>query len=267
MKIIAVDDERIALENLVDVVTKVATTMEGDDSSLEVNGFQHALEALEFARTNDVDVAFLDIEMGEVNGIELAKQLKLINPLVNIIFTTGYSQYGMEAFNLHASGYVMKPIMPEKVKVELEGLRNPVPYIQGQKLTVRTFGNFEVFFNDVPLKFKYSKSKELLAYLIDRNGTLCTNNEIMYTLWEDENHKSYLRNAKADLLNTLKEVGCEDILAKQRARIGIIPSKVECDYFDWIMGKITAINAYQGEYMTQYSWGELTHGILEEGKK
>lgn len=261
MKILAVDDEKLALESLMDSVKKAVP-------DAELSGFRKPQEALEYVSETGCDVAFLDIEMRGMTGIEVAECLKQINPQVNVIFTTGYSEYAGDAFRMHASGYIMKPITPEKVKRELEVLRFPIGEEKSQKVQIQAFGNFEVFIDHQPVRFQYSKTKELLAYLVDRNGALCTNQEIIATLWEDaedtreSSHISYMKNIRTDLATTLEAFGCADVLVRQRGRMGIIPEKVECDYFDYLAGKENGIRAFRGEYMTQYSWGEYTLGTL-----
>lgn len=261
MTILAVDDEKIALEGLERTIKKVLP-------DAQVHSFWNTKEALEFIKQTACDIAFLDIEMREMDGITLAKRIKGIYPKINIIFTTGYSEYAGSAFSLHASGYVTKPITTEKIQNEIEELRYPVQVSDPSRLRVKTFGNFEVYADGKPLVFRYNKSKELFAYLIDRNGSLCTNNEIMNVLWEEaENpskHKSYMKNARADMIATLEAAGHDDVLVRQRGAIGVIPDKLECDYYDWLAGKASGINAYRGEYMMQYSWSEVTHGALEE---
>jgi len=129
-------------------------------------------------------------------------------------------------------------------------------------LYAQTFGNFEIFSYGKPLKFSRSKTKELLAYLIDRNGATATNNEICAVLWEDEpdteKQKLYLRQLLLDLKTTLKEIGAQDIIIKQTKSIAIAPDKIVCDSYGYIKGEIDCINAYKGQYMSQYSWAE-TH--------
>ena len=107
MKIIAVDDERIALEGLLDVISEAAPTA-------ELTGFEYPEDALAFMDEHDCNIAFLDVEMAGMSGVELAEQLKLRNPDINIIFATGYGEYRKEAYDLHASGYLTKPITPER---------------------------------------------------------------------------------------------------------------------------------------------------------
>ena len=254
MIVIAVDDERFALENLVESIKKVSP-------DAHIHRFRYPEDALDFAKGTPVDVAFLDVEMIGMNGVELAERLKLYHPDINIIFSTGYGYYRDAAFDLHASGYLTKPITPEKVKKELDNLRRPI--LKPKRVRIRAFGNFEVYLDGNPINFKYSKTKEMLAYLVDRKGALCTNGEIMAILFEDDNgHEAYFRSLRKDLTDILETVGCSEILSQQRGRIGIVPELVDCDYFNWCGGKRSGGNAFHGEYMTQYSWGEYTNAML-----
>lgn len=255
MTIVAVDDEKLAMEGLVTAIEKAVP-------DTKVFGFRNAENVLSFIEENSCNIAFLDIEMRKMNGIELAKRLKLKQPDINIIFTTGYSEYTVDAFALHASGYVMKPITSEKISREIADLRHPVEHLPSKRIRVQTFGNFEVFADELPMQLQYNKSRELLAYLVDRHGALCTNNEIMAVLWEDEVRSSYLKNLRSDLFAALSKVDSEDIIVKQRGKLGIVPEKIDCDYFDWLNGDAKAINAYKGEYMSQYSWAEMTMGNI-----
>ena len=258
MKIIAVDDERIALEGLLDVISEAAP-------AAELNGFEYPEDALAFVEENACNIAFLDVEMPEMSGVELAEQLKRRNPDINIIFATGFEEYRKEAYDLHASGYLTKPITVEKVKKELGDLRRPIA--KSARLRVQAFGNFEVFVDDTPIAFKYSKTKELLAYLIDRKGALCTLGELQAVLFEDEGgHDSYMKSLRRDLIGILTLLGCENAIVQQRGKLGVIPEYLDCDYYDWCNGK-RKNTVWQGEYMVQYSWSEYTAGILARMNK
>ena len=149
----------------------------------------------------------------------------------------------------------------EKVKKELYDLRRPIP--KRNRLRVQTFGNFEAYVDGMPIAFKYSKTKELLAYLIDRKGALCTIGELQAVIFEDDSgHESYMKSLRRDLLETLEAVGCGNAIAQQRGKLGIVPDNLDCDYYDWCDGKRMGI-VWQGEYMVQYSWSEYTAGVLE----
>ena len=75
-----------------------------------------------------------------------------------------------EALDMHASGYILKPITAQKIRKELENLRFPVKPERRNRVYFQTFGNFEVFIDEQPVKFKYDLTKEMLAYLVDRKG-------------------------------------------------------------------------------------------------
>ena len=253
MKIIAVDDERIALDGLMDVISEAAP-------DAELNGFEYPEDALDFVDANDCNIAFLDVEMAVMSGVELAEQLKLRNPDINIIFATGFEEYRKEAYDLHASGYLTKPITAEKVKKELYDLRRPIP--KRRRMRVQTFGNFEAYIDGMPIAFKYSKTKELLAYLVDRKGALCTSGELQAVIFEDDSgHESYMKSLRRDLLETLEAAGCGNVIAQQRGKLGVIPDNLDCDYYDWCEGKRMGIS-WHGEYMVQYSWAEYTSAML-----
>jgi two-component SAPR family response regulator len=259
MKIMTVDNEKLALEGLTRTIQKVLP-------SAETVSFIDPEEALEYGTREEIDIAFLDINMNPVNGVELARNLKQYNQRINIIFTTGYSEYTGDAMKIHASGYIMKPVTIDKVRKEINDLRYPLQKETEKLLRVQTFGNFEVFADNEPIHFAYTKTKELLAYLIDRRGSLCTNGEIMAILWEDdasEKHTSYLKNLRKDLRASLEERGCGNVLIRRRGMIGIVPSLIDCDFYEFMAGRPEARQNYAGEYMAQYSWAEFTHAELE----
>ena len=251
MNILAIDDEELALDGLVSAAKKA-------EPSANIYRFQKPKEALEFFQGTPCEVVLLDIQMRNMSGVEMAKEIKLLNPHTNIIFATGYTDYMKEAFEMHASGYMTKPITAEKVKKELENLRFPVNPVRKMRVYFQTFGNFEVFIDGQPAKFKYDLTKEMLAYLVDRKGVLCTSGEIMALLRGDNYSLSYFRSLIKDLRDTFSDAGCEDVIIRQRGKIGIDREKVGCDYYDWLDGKIYAVNLYQGEYMAQYGWSEMT---------
>lgn len=255
MRAIAVDDRKLPLEALIEAIQEAAP-------DIELTSFRNPLDALAWEGIRGIDVAFVDIDMPGMNGIEFAHKLKLINPKVNIIFATGYSEYAGDAMGLHASGYLMKPITPEKVRHELDDLRHPVEGTRSRRLFVRCFGNFEVFVDGKPLAFERSRTKELLAYLVDRRGAVVANNEIEAVLWEDAASErsvhSYMRTLTADLRRSLEREGLGDVLVKRRGAQGVDPNTFDCDFYDFLEGKPSAVNAYQGEYMSQYSWAEMT---------
>ena len=254
MKIIAVDDEKIALDALSSAIRAVVA----ED---EVISFRYPEDAVEYVKDNPCDIAFLDIEMAGMSGVELAEELKKYNSEINIVFCTGYGNYRDKAFELHASGYLMKPITPEKVKRELENLRRPI--FEKKRLKVQTFGNFEVYLDGKPLAFKYRRTKELFAYLVDRVGALCAVGEIIGILFEDDGgREDYFQKLRRDLLSTREEVGCENVIVHKRGMLGVVITEIQCDYYDCLNKRKDFATSYFGEYMSQYSFAEYTNAQL-----
>ena len=246
MKILLVDDEQLQLIRLENTVKKVLP-------DAEILSFTNPKKAYEDTIDMKLNIAFLDIEMPLINGIYLAKKLKKNNPLINVIFVTAYDKYALDAYNIHASGYVVKPVKVEKVKKELDALRYEVELKPTKLLQVKCFGSFEVFKDGKPLKFHRQKSKELFAYLVDREGSSANINELNAVLWE-EDHKSYLRNLIADIQQTLKAINCEEVFNKTHNGCSINIDKVDCDAYEYKNGNPDAIRMYRGEYMAQYPW-------------
>ncbi len=260
MNIIAVDDERHALISLEQAIRDVVR-------HASLTCFSSALEALEHARIQQVDVAFLDIEMPQMHGLQLARRLKDIYGGTNIIFVTGYSNYLKDAFTMHASGYLFKPIGPEQVKTELENLRIP-PVVSQEGVRIQCFGSFNVFVDGRTVFFKRTKAKEALAYLIDRKGASVSKKELAAVLWEDRPYthsvQSHLYLLITEMIRTLKAAGADDIIIKARGLYCVDTSKVDCDYYNYEKGIVSAVNSYHGEYMSNYSWAEFTVGFLDK---
>ncbi|MCL2443281.1 MAG: response regulator [Treponema sp.] len=253
MKILTIDDSERALKLLTNSIAEA-------QPAAQVFAFSKPSELLEFAKLNPCDIAFLDIQMWGKNGLEVAKELKELNSKINIIFVTAFSKYASEAFELYPSGYILKPVTKEAVEREIENLRFPIDQKTNAHIYAQTFGNFDIFSYGTPLKFSRSKTKELLAYLIDRNGAAVSMNELCAVLWENdgdtENLKAYLRKLTGDLSKVLREVGAKDIILKQRNSIAIVPHKIVCDSYGFMKGDPACINSYRGQYMNQYSWAE-----------
>jgi len=213
------------------------------------------------------DAVFLDIEMPGRSGLEVAVRIKEMAPEAGIVFVTGYSGYALEAFRVRANGYIMKPASPERIREELDHLQLPVrESLNKDKLQVHCFGWFDVFWQGEPLMFKRNREKELLAYLVDRNGAACTADEVIAAIWEDEGNersaKNNLRTVLSDLRKTLREIGMEDIIIREKRQVAIRRDLIDCDYFRMLDGDIDALNSFTGEYMKQYSWAEMTAGEL-----
>lgn len=216
--------------------------------------------------TYDVDLSLLDINMPNMNGIELAKEIKRRSPDTAIIFLTAYDQYALDAIRLHVSGYILKPVIEDQFDAEvtyaLSGTRRGIT----AHIVVKTFGGFDLFVDDEMVAFKYARSKEILAYLIDRQGSSVSRAELFSVIWEDHAYdrpmQKQLDNLIRSLRTTLTDYGIEDILEMKSGRLRIRPELISCDLYRFLKGDVDALNEYRGEYMNSYSWASMTESSL-----
>ena len=259
MKIVCVDDERILMEYTVSICLELPEIT-------EAKGFTKAKEALEWIKSNGADIALLDIDMPEMNGLELAVRIKDISPDTAIIFLTGYAQYALEAFSVHASGYLLKPVSKEALENDINYFLSSKANAKKNEVRIETFGSFEVYINDEQVKFSMAKCKELLAYLVDRNGGSVTRAELASILWEDRIYDRKLQKQLdvyiRALRKTLEEQDISNILEMSRGTLRVVPKNFECDLYSFFEGDINAVNSYRGEYMSSYSWASITEGAL-----
>ena len=116
--IILVDDNAVILNGGLAIIEEVIP-------NASVTGFTKPSEAIDFAKANRVALAFLDIEMGSVSGLDVCRDLLEINPHTNVVYLTAYSNYSLDAWSTGACGFMLKPITPEGVKEQLKKLRYP----------------------------------------------------------------------------------------------------------------------------------------------
>ncbi len=116
--VILLDDTKITLSGGLPVLEEVMP-------NASVIGFTRPCEAVEYAKAHRIALAFLDIELGKLSGLDICKTLLDINPRTNVIYVTAYSDYSLDAWKTGASGFMLKPITPEGVKEQLKNLRYP----------------------------------------------------------------------------------------------------------------------------------------------
>lgn len=116
--IIMVDDSRVILSDGLAVLEEVMP-------NAAITGFIWPLEAIEYAKTNPVALAVLDIELGTASGLDLCRTLLQINPRTNVVYLTSYPDYSLDAWDTDACGFMVKPLTPEGVRRQLQKLRYP----------------------------------------------------------------------------------------------------------------------------------------------
>ena len=230
--------------------------------------FSDGLAALGAARQQEIDVALLSPTLPDLEGLDLGRYLCDLNPLVNLIFVASDGRFGSDALMLHASGYLITPVADAALIREFEDLRHPAAQKNHKRVFAQTFGNFDLFVDGKPVAFKYTKTKEIVALLVNNRGAMTTNGEIIASLWEDdgdpEKKASYLSNLRQDLTNTFARLKISNLLLKQRGALAIAADRIECDVYDWLKNKQKSKYNYLGDYMNQYSWAEYIHAELDE---
>ena len=259
MRAICVDDERALMERTVSLCRELPG-ME------EVTGFTRPQEALEWVCGHPIDLALLDVEMPGMTGIELAAAIKEKQPDTAVIFLTAYPRYAVDAFAVRASGYLLKPVTLEALSADVRhAMSGRIKPLTGH-LTVRTFGSFDVFVDGRAVEFKRAKAKEILAFLVDRQGGSVTRAEVFAALWEDRAYDrsmqkqldTYIRSLRDDL----REYGIEDLLDVRRGTLRVNPDQFVCDLYRFLAGDRDAVQAYRGEYMNAYPWASMTESLL-----
>lgn len=259
MKVICVDDERILVE---DIARMCMELNEIDD----VQSFVKAGDALAWIENNPIDLALLDIDMPGMNGIDLAAAIKKKRPDVAIVFLTAYSQYALDAFSVHASGYLMKPITRKALEAEVSyALSKKKKRLTGH-IVIKTFDHFDVYVDDQPIGFKLAKAKEILAYLVDKQGNGVTRADLFAAVWEDRPYDRKMQKQLdvyiRSLRQTLKDHGISEIMEMDRGVLRVRPDSFICDLYLFLSGDSETMHTYRGKYMSPYSWASLTESTL-----
>lgn len=268
--VMVVDDEPLALADTLACVAQA-------DPMAKTQGFGDVRSALAWARRERPDLALLDIEMPQTGGMELARSLRVLYPKIRIVFVTSFESYALEAFSIHAQGYLLKPVDTAGLAYEIEEARlqkarsveaevpkvvSPAPV---KLLSVVMFGGFEVYSRTGErVAFKRGLTKELLALLVDRRGAGLTLREVVAHLWPEEpvetNKRSYYQSLVSDLRRGLAAVGAEEVLVKSWNSLAVDPSLVDCDLYRLLGGEEGAREECRGAYLPAYAWGEETAG-------
>lgn len=263
---IVVDDENAALSRFERIASK--------DERIVIDGkFLYAEDALAFIKEHPVDIAFLDIEMPEINGLELAERLMEIDPYIRVIFVTAYNQYALDAFRVHAIGYLLKPLdsqeFMEQINLLSRRYRQRLEKNAKTPLLVRCFGRFSVYTEDenAPvIRWKTAKAEELFALLIHYQGRIKPKEYLIDILWpelEPEKSVNLFRVTCTYLRSALAEKGFSDILIRGFDGYKINAGMIDCDLFRFRQ-EVRSISSLKTEKLNELS--DLYSGEYLEGK-
>lgn len=266
IKTIIVDDEPIITEEMADLLS--------DYKEYELAGvYSEPLAALEGAKRNTPDCAFLDIEMMGMNGIELAERLLILNQNMEIIFVTAYNHYAAEAFEINAVDYLLKPVSPGRIQKSLERMeKRRAEYLKVADRTcvVKCFGGFEVLVGEQIIKWSRAKTRELFAYLLQWQGKSLSKYSLCELFWPEHSQEqalAYLQTSIWTIRKKFKELGFDGIrIEYSDHRYFVSLDGVSCDTMDFekhyrefkktgeTSEKELAVSCYQGEYMDGEDW-------------
>ena len=124
--VIIVDDRKI-------ILTGALPILEEAMPNAVITGFTRPSQAVEYAKTNRVALALLDIEMGRTSGLDLCRTLLEINSRTNVVYLTAFIEYSFDAWSTGACGFMLKPITAEGVREQLKKLRYPFSFGDADK--------------------------------------------------------------------------------------------------------------------------------------
>ncbi len=251
MKAIVVDDELLVLKRFVRLSENI--------SNLNVVGsFQNAEDALDFVEKEDVELAFLDVEMPIMNGIELAKKLREHRPDILIVFISAYDEYIRDSNKIGGDYYIVKPYELETLELMMDRI-SLLAQRQEKDVYIQTFGTFNVIYKGAPIAL-VGKAKEILAFVVTYRGKEVSNQTIYSTLWEDRPYGNkemvVFFNALRRLRTSLKKEGLEELLISTKRGQMVNTKLFDCDYYAWVDKNPKARDRFEGEFLTEYSWAE-----------
>jgi len=237
MRVILVDDEKATLLIMSRMLSKF--------QEIELAGvFQSSSEAYSFIRENNIDMAFLDIRMPEENGLNLARRIASEFPGLELVFLTSYKKYALDAFDIHAFDYLVKPVSQERLEDTIKramqkhallpktSVKESLP-----KLSVYCLGGMEIHDNnDEIVKLYSSKSFELLAYLIYNKGKFVSKWNVMENVFPGMpvyNAETYLNTTVYKLRKALASYGMNAAVISSNESYRVEFKEIYIDYIDF----------------------------------
>ena len=260
MRAIIVDDEPLMLKRFARLSKDI------DDLNI-VGRFESAEKALAYASGHQFEAAFLDVAMPGKNGIELAKALRKTMPELVIVFVSAYDEYIWDFNQIGGDYYIIKPYSKQTLGMAMERVRLLLQR-QQKELYVRTFGRFLLLKNGKPVPLS-GRAKEILAFVVTRRGKEVSNEEIYTTLWAGRPYgnveMTVYYNALRRLKQALKKEHIEDLLISTKRGQLVNTALFDCDFYSWQDRSTGKTDRFEGEFLTEYEWGEyMLASIMNE---
>lgn len=222
--------------------------------------FNSAQDALDYAKKNPVDVAFLDVEMPDMTGLELANRLREMYPDILITFVSAYD-YIRASNRMGGDYYLEKPYDRQMLEHMMDKLRL-LAQRQHKRVRLQMFGRFTVTVDGAPVPLR-GKAKEILAFVALHRGKEVSNQEIYMTLWGDDRpydakEMTTYFHALKRLKKGLLESGIDDLLISNVKGQMLNIDMVDCDYYSWLDDNSQPHERFNGVFLSEYSWSEET---------
>jgi len=261
-----------------------AVILENDAHSLEIfnkaeeylpnlevlNKFVSLDKCIEFIDENKIDLLFIDLDMWPREWKTVLNNLYKIDKSIVLIAITSRSDVFEDCYKCHVVNVLKKPIKVAKINEILEFLGGIKVHDSKENIEIKTFGSFAVTVNGVPVKFKRNKSKEILAYLVDKQGTTVTRKTLAAEVMNEDNYdERVINNLNTNihwLKKDLKSAGILQILYNSNGVLAVVPNEFTCDLYLALAGNKEVFNQYRGEYLYEYSWAEYKTGYLDRLK-
>ncbi len=262
MRAIIVDDEPLMVKSFMRLSTGIP--------DLTVIGQLDCGEAaIDFVEQNEVEIVFLDIVMPGITGIECAKRLKEIRPDILIVFISAFDEYVRESNKIGGDYYIVKPYKREVLEMTVSRMKL-LQARQRKSLKIETFGRFTVLKDGHPVNLT-GKAKEILALVVTKRGREISNEELYSTIWEDRPYNNDAMKVYYNALKRLKEAlaenGLTDLLISSTRGQRVNTELFDCDYYSLLDSNMTGADKFEGEFMSEYSWGEYILGDIMEWYK
>ena len=176
------------------------------------------------------------IYAGNEDAVTYSERIRYLMPLAGIVILADDDRFAMEALHIHAQGYIIRPATENQIRRELEYYQGLKTALYNSQTEVEEPGHLLEFSSDgadcmidgTPVRFKRKKTRELMAYLAEKSGSMVDDEEILAELWGcgSESAKSCLRTVKSELYNLFRDAGYEDAVIKHRGRIGLMTDKL-----------------------------------------
>lgn len=237
MKVILIDDEKSMLLIMKKMLSKI--------SGIVLEGyFQNTRDAYSYLKKNKVDMAFVDISMPDENGLSFVKRITEEYEDILITFLTCHKEYALEAFEVHAFDYIVKPITQTRLEnvisranKRLLGSTPKKANMEKIFLSIYCLGGFDVRDSyDKTVFFSSSKSAELIAYLAMKKGRFVSKWSIMEDIFQGmprHNAETYLNTTVYKLRKALEPYGMKSAIISANESYRIYMTNIYVDYLDF----------------------------------